>query len=141
MFFYTSVFIASVVLSLVVIWLCRAVMDAGSVVYRAILPSAKSGMMRRLFKKNSATTPDGVSAPWGWGGDQKPDAQARSHPSAPVAQIPWGWPGNTNPVRGHDRSAQGGGDPSSFIKRQAPVKAETFHSKTAMQHAGKPWGW
>lgn len=138
MFFYTSIFIASMVLALVVIWLSRSVIDAGRAIYRSMLPSTKSGPVRRSGRKK--TTAFGTPAPWGWKGSPSRN-QTRNHPASPAAAIPWGWRGNVSSVRDRGRAARNGADLNSYLRRQDSQDVVATHSRTAMQNAGKPWGW
>lgn len=70
MFFYTSLFIASILVALVLIKLYRAISDAGKAVYQAILPSSKlkHDPTSHLDKVELNTTVNDVPMPWGWQG-------------------------------------------------------------------------
>ena len=101
MFFYASLFVASVVVALVLVWLYRAIANAGKAVYQAILPSYKLNHdpTSHLDKVDLETSVNEVPMPWGWQGETRlPDKnQARAR----IRQLrknyqknsakPWGW--------------------------------------------------
>lgn len=139
MFFYTSVFLASLALSFIVIWLYRSVLGTARIVWYAMLPSSADA------RNDSTGEKKGAPAPWGWKDRSKQSAKARAHPSSPVAEVPWGWPGNAAKARNQGGPvASGGGDLDSYLRGQLVQQASV--SKTAQVRAGKlntavPWGW
>ena len=44
MFFYTSLFVASFIIAMVVLWLYKSLVGIGKAIYQAILPSSKSNI-------------------------------------------------------------------------------------------------
>ena len=135
MFFYTSIFLASMMLALVVVWMYRAVVGAARVVWTAMLPNARD---------NLDAAPDAVPAPWGWKDSSKSNAEPIPHRSSPVAEVPWGWPGNAAKVRHHSTPVASGGDLDSYLRGQVAEQArvsKTAHAKTGTLNTTAPWGW
>jgi hypothetical protein len=103
MFFYTSLLVASVIVAFVVLWLYKAILDAGRVIYKAMmLPSSKDGPTDHLAIRTMCTTINDTPMPWGWKSDQTPRQAARVHykvtrkvkPSRSnlkTTSKPWGW--------------------------------------------------
>ena len=137
MLFYTSIFLISMILAFIVIWMYRSIVGAAKVVWYAMLPSARDTQNNRTGKKNAPM-------PWGWKGRSKQSAETRAHPAAPVANVPWGWPGNAAKVRHQSRPVASGGDLDSYLRGQ--IKEQAAVSKTARARVGAlntvaPWGW
>ena len=164
MFFYTSLFVASLIVALIVLWLYHAIADVGKAVYRAILPSSKDSPTAHLEHETVRATVNDTRTPWGWGGKAKPSQEARTAAIAPADSAPWGWPGNKNEIREHGRNfdLNGGAaltEPVAQKKAQAPTgwpyREEKFEfagkaykvtrkvapKKTNLSTTGKPWGW
>ena len=103
MFFYASLFVASVIVSLVLVWLYRSLAGVGKAVYQAILPSNKDSRdptrhLETTTKLN--TTINEVPQPWGWEGtadlyDSKLDStrikKLRKNLHKGPSNKPWGW--------------------------------------------------
>jgi hypothetical protein len=168
MFFYTMLFLASVVVALVVLWLYNSIVSIGKTVYTAILPSTKDDITDHLEGVQLNTTINKTRTPWGWKDSSTPAALARTHPAEVDKQTPWGWPGNEKEIREHKSVNQSsdGGDLRSYLKHQRakiqsiaekkstvgwPYREETFAGSTATRRlkpkrtnlstTGKPWGW
>ena len=169
MFFYTSLFVASVIVALVILWLYNSIVEAGKVVYRAFLPSSKTSTTSHLDNQTVAPTVNDTPTPWGWKVGSKPATLARAHPARPVENAPWGWPGNPNEIRDHGPGGDGTGLDSYLSKLEArrndrkakrapvgwPHREEMFEfagkaykvtrrvapRKTNLKTASKPWGW
>jgi hypothetical protein len=112
MFFYTFLFIASVIAALVILRLYHAVVSVGKDVCSAILPSAKDSPTNHLEGVRLQTTINDTPTPWGWKEHSTPSNLARTHPARPSERAPWGWPGNKNEIREHhpgDISSHGTG--------------------------------
>lgn len=103
MFFYTSLFVASVIVALVVVWLFNAIMDVGKQVYRAMLPSSKDNLTSHVHDVPLNTTINDTPTPWGWKSHETPRNAAKTHAATPIPakSTPWGWPGNEGEVRKH----------------------------------------
>ena len=137
MFFYTSLFVASIIIALVVVWLYNAMKNVGKVVYRAILPSSKNNPASHVKKRVLHATVNDTRTPWGWQGKGRVaggrNAQRKSHHNKPVA----------NPA---GRSMQNVGWPYREEKLSSFGKAHTAQRKakpkrTNPKTASKPWGW
>ena len=154
MFFYTSLFVAGLIVALLILWLYNAILDVGKQVYRAILPSSKSNVTRHVQEIPLHTTIN--------------DTVAKTRAAKPSKATPWGWPGNKNEVQGHgpatswpngsktEASLAGNGEkPKSAQKVGWPYREEEFEfagksykvsrkvkkRKTNLSKTGKPWGW
>lgn len=98
MFFYTSLFVASLIVALILVWLYRAILGAGKAVYRAILPSSKSNPTDHRKRQAVRTTVNDAVTPWGWGEHVKLSQAARTAAIAPSNAIPWGWRGSKRKI-------------------------------------------
>lgn len=165
MFFYTSLFIASLIVALIALWLYNALVDIGKVVYQAILPSSKGNPTDHLKPEVVLrTTINDVPTPWGWGEHSKPSQAARTAKIAPSDSVPWGWPGNNSKIREHGRQydLNGGAaltDPQpdqqaksatgwpyreekfDFAGKSYKVSRKATPKKTNLSKTGTPWGW
>jgi len=165
MFFYTSLFVASLIVALVVLWLYHAIADVGKAVYRAILPSSKGNPADHLEAETVLrTTINDTPTPWGWGDHAKPSQAARTAKIAPSDSVPWGWPGNNNEIREHgqhyDLNAGKALTEPGAAKKPKPVtgwpyREEKFDfagksykvsrkaklKKTNLGNTSTPWGW
>ena len=164
MFFYTSIFIASLIVALIVLWLGHAIVDAGKVVYQTILPSSKGGPTDHLKQENYRTTVNDVPTPWGWGDHAKPAQAARTIAIAKANTAPWGWPGNNRKIRDHGQQYDLNArikpsdaapeenkdsvigwpqreDKFEFAGKSYKVSRKVTLEKTNLSTTGKPWGW
>jgi len=165
MFFYTSLFVASLIVALVVLWLYHALADVGKAVYRAILPSSKDNPADHLNRESVLrTTINDTPTPWGWGEHAKPSQAARTSRIAPSESVPWGWPGNDNKIREHGQQYDLNAgvaltEPAPDKKKEPatgwPYREEKFDfagksykvsrkatpKKTNLRNTGTPWGW
>ena len=101
MFFYTSLFMASFIIAMVVLWLYKSLVGIGTALYRAILPSSKSNITDHFTEPTLPLTVNGARTPWGWSGHATPATEARTHVALPdkkAPEVPWGWPGNKHKV-------------------------------------------
>jgi len=168
MFFYTALFIASVIIAVVILWLGRSLADVGKAVYQAFLPSSKANRdpTGHLDTQRLTTTINDTPIPWGWKGDSSPSQVARVTPAAPATLEPWGWSGAKQRARNND-SNQGS---QNFLKTSStapgkkkkekplvgwPYREESFEfagksckvvkarklRKNHLKTIGKPWGW
>jgi len=98
MFFYTFLLIASLIVALVILWLYKAIVDAGKVAYKAILPSTKETPSDQPEEAILSTTTGEIPtpwgwerrSPWGWKSHSKPNQVARTYASKPTDQNLWG---------------------------------------------------
>ena len=164
MFFYATIFVASLIVALVILWLGHAIADAGKVVYQAMLPSSKGGPTDHLAKEILRTTINDVPTPWGWGDKAQPRQAARTTSIAKSDNVPWGWPGNDREIRDHGQqydldarlsssvaaaeekkdSAPGWPyreDKFEFAGKAYKVNRKVALEKTDLSTTGKPWGW
>jgi hypothetical protein len=101
MFFYTSLFVASVLVALVILYLFNALRDAGKAVYKAFLPSSKNNLSARSPDEALSTTVNETLTPWGWSNEASQTKTARTNRALSSKQTPWGWKGNDRVIREH----------------------------------------
>ena len=104
MFFYTSLFIASLIVALVIVWLYNSVADVAKQVYKAILPSSKNNYTGQARDVPLHTTINDTPTPWGWNSHETPKTVAKTHAALPSQATPWGWSGNDREIRGRGAS-------------------------------------
>jgi hypothetical protein len=150
MFFYASLFVATLILAAVVLWLYRAVVGAGQAVYQAILPSSKTTPTDHLAREavRTRTTINDTPTPWGWGEHTKPSQAARTEKRTPVHahmgksdNVPWGWPGSNQKARdykpGMSHARRTGADP--VAKPAAKGKVGWPYREDKFEFAGKAY--
>lgn len=97
MLFYISLFIASVIAAIVILYVYNAIVDIGKEVYRSFLPSAKrkskGEVTNHVSEPSYSSRINETPTPWGWQSHSTPATSARTHPAPPVENTPWGWKG------------------------------------------------
>lgn len=168
MFFYTALFIASIIMAVVILWVCQALSSVGKAVYQAFLPSSKGnlGPTGHLNSQRLTTTINDVPMPWGWKGDSSPSQVARANAAPTGVPQPWGWSGEKNRALELKRNNRSGkplpttSKASNKQKKEKPsvgwpnheesfdfagktykVKRARKLRKTHLKGMGKPWGW
>ena len=124
MFFYISLFVASIIAAFVALYLFNLLRDASSAIQKSWLPGAKSNPTRHVGGMRYGTAPD-TSTPWGWKGNASPSGSARRHPAKPAAQTPWGWQGRDSSVRETNESTKATTGLDAFLENSTQVKSET----------------
>jgi len=156
MFFYTSLFVASLVAALVLYWIYNAIVDGGRAVNRAFLSPSKSQHTDKLEREISHTAEADTPSVWGQGEHANPEQAARTAAIAPPDSVPWGWPSNDQkqshsaPARQQAVSGQKKSLPTGWpsrvdkaelagtkykVSRKSRSQASSFDTKT------KQWGW
>jgi len=97
--FYTTLFITSLILIVVVLWVCRLFAAFGQRAYKIRLPDADQGPTAHLTEGKYGKDKRLASKAWGRKPHATPANLARTHPAMAEKQAPWGWPGNENEVR------------------------------------------
>jgi len=142
MFFYTSLFIASLFAALVILWAYHAIADAGSALLKSMLPSDKKGPTSHLSARPMRPTVNGTRTPWGWKSHETPANLAKTHAAKPdhYAGIRYSAPKAANAVKPsagwvkrEERSELGG--KAYKVTRKTVATAEGF------KDADRPWGW
>ncbi|MDH4018445.1 MAG: hypothetical protein OEU84_02495 [Xanthomonadales bacterium] len=169
MFFYTALFVASVIASLIILYLYNSLKDVGKAVYRAFLPSSKEKLARQIQDAPYHSTINDTPTPWGWDGHASPVKQVKTASPSPSDNAPWGWKGGDHQVRenGSKGSASGlnafgnstasghaaktrnqarVGWPYREEKSESAGKAYKVTRKVTLQRTNlkttsKPWGW
>jgi hypothetical protein len=163
-------FVASLIVALIILWLYHAIVDVGKQVYRSILPSAKNSPVDHLQDVRIHTAINDARTPWGWKSHETPANVAKTHVAKPSEPTPWGWPGNGNKIREHgpasaypngsktESELSGYGEKSESKAKQKvgwPYREDEFEfagkaykvtrkrkvKKTNLRKTGKPWGW
>ena len=104
MLFYTSLFVASFIIAMVVLWLYKSLVGIGKAIYQAILPSSKGNITAHVQEPALAMTVNNARTPWGWSGHTPPATVARTNAALPeekardAQSVPWGWPGNKHKI-------------------------------------------
>lgn len=99
MLFYTTIFIVSLVLAVVVLWFFRTSTDTSKAIYNTVIPLSErkspAGQVKGAkVQKTDVNKPE----PWGQKVHQTPGNLARTHAAMPTKKAPWGWPGSENQV-------------------------------------------
>jgi len=145
MFFYTSLFVASLVVALVVVWLYNAVADVATQIYRAFLPSSKNNTTKYVRDVPLHTTINDTPIPWGWGSHETPKTVAKTHAAIPSKESPWGWPGS-NKSKSVEKEKSKVSWPyreeePEFAGKSYKVTRQVKLRRTNLSTTGKPWGW
>lgn len=122
MFFYISLFVASIIAALVVLYLFNLLISAGRAVQKSWLPSSKGNITRHVGGVRYGTAAD-TSTPWGWKGHATPSGTARTHPAKPAAKTPWGWQGGGSSVREIKHNPKEANGLDAFIEKGAQNKS------------------
>ncbi|GMR15393.1 MAG: hypothetical protein BMS9Abin30_1021 [Gammaproteobacteria bacterium] len=166
MFFYVSLFTASLIVALVALWLYHLLTDAGRTVYRSFSSGAKNTPpLAYVERKVAHSTASGTPTPWGWGENTNPSQAARAAAIAPADAVPWGWPGNESKDRAPQRHDELKAAEASLdemgpkqIKESAigwpyreekselagtayKVTRKATSKQTNLNPADRPWGW
>ena len=126
MFFYTSLFVASFIVAMVVLWLYKSLVGIGTALYRAILPSSKSNTTNRIKERDLPLTVNDARTPWGWGRHATPATVARTPAALPkekATETPWGWPGNNHKI------------PAYRVKEGIPIRSMSGAQSGALSTA------
>lgn len=156
MFFYTSLFIASLFAALIVLWVYRTVAFSIKSVYKTVLPTSDTGPTSHLKDKAVPITSREKPTPWGWKGHETPANAAKTHAALPTEKPNWGWSGGQQGIHEQNGSyavskpaaagKPGAGWPYREEKSEFAGKAYKVTRKVATKTAStntadKPWGW
>ena len=160
MFFYTALFIASLLAALVILWVVRTIRYNAGSVYKTVIPEIEIGSTSQLKPKAAPIASGGSQSPWGWKGHETPANAAKTHAALPTEKPHWDWSGSRNEV--HDQQSHNGpfdnlskraitqkagaGWPQREEKLEVAGKAYkvTRKAPSKTSDAGtldKPWGW
>lgn len=140
MFFYTSLFVASVLVALVTLFLFNALRDAGKAVYRAFLPSSKNDLSARAPDEVLSTTVNETPTPWGWSNKASQAKTERKNRVFSSKQTPWGWKGNDRVIREHgSRSAAKSGAAIGLDGFLAKMENESNSTENPVATVGWPY--
>ena len=140
MLFYTSLFIASIFVALVVLWAYHALADAGHAVLRSVLPKTRKGPTSHLSSQFMPKTINGTQTPWGWKSHDTPAKMARKHAAMPLnyqaatnTAKEMYKPKNAAWVHREERSELGG--TAYKVTRKNEAVAE------GLKTSDRPWNW
>ena len=160
MFFYTALFIASLLAALVILWVFRTIRYNAGSVYKTVIPEIEIGSTKQLKSKPAPITSGGSQSPWGWKGHETPANAAKTHAALPTEKPHWDWSGSRNEV--HDQQSHNG--PYDNLSKRATTRkagASWPQREEKLEVAGKaykvtrkapsktsdtgtldkPWGW
>jgi len=141
MLFYTSLFLVSLFVALVVLWAYHAIADASQAVLKSMLPGNKAGPTSHLVTPGKQRGKNGPPVPWGWKSHDTPKNMAKTHAAKPLmqdnpyaanesdhSQLPTaGW------VHREDRTELGG--------NAYKVSRKVMETAAGFKTADRPWGW
>jgi len=134
MFFYTSLFIASVITALLVIYLYNALASVGKALYRGLLPSSKDNVTGHVSRTRYYSTRNDTPSPWGWKGNGN---QIREH--GHKAATANGNSGLDAFIDNHGKRSSSSGWLHREEKTEFAGSSYKVSRKTGSK--GKPWGW
>ena len=121
MLFYTSLFVASALVALVIFYVFSALRDVGRLVFKAFLPSSKNELSEVASDETRFTTVNETLTPWGWSNDAPRGKAAHTNRILSSKQTPWGWKGNNRVIRTRD--------PKTAINSEANIGPTGFLAK------------
>ena len=168
MFFYSTMFIVSLIVAVVILWFYRVSADTSKAIYTTIIPSrVDESPSDHLNDTVAHKTRTDAENPLGRKSHQTPRNLVRTHRAKSIEQTPWGWPGHKRPqdreFRPHFASNNSSNDapsadPASIRSQKVgwPYREDMMRTggrvykitrklpppkKTNLKTLGKPWGW
>ena len=168
MLFYSTMFIVSLILAVVILWFYRASKSTSKAIYTTIIPGrADHSPSDPLNDTVAHETPTNAESPLGRKSHQTPRNLAQAHRAKSIEQTPWGWPGHKRPkdreFRPHFASNNSSNDapsadPASIRSQKVgwPYREDIMRTggkaykatrkvpppeKTNLKNLSKPWGW
>jgi hypothetical protein len=168
MLFYSTMFIVSLIVAVVILWFYRVSADTSKAIYTTIIPSrvdeSPSDHLNETVAHKARTN---AEIPRRKKSHQTPRNLARTHPAKPIVQPPWGWPGHKqHQVRKqrsdyarHNSLNDASSADSARIRSQKvgwPYREDMMKTggkgykirrkvppskKTNLKTLSKPWGW
>ena len=135
MIFYAFLFVGSIIVAGVVVWMYRAVVEASTKTYKSILPSSHNNLSMRAMEgvATSGHRVKGRPTPWGWKKSAKLEGRVSvavpAHSRRASRQV--GWPYRAEPFA--DSAAK------STAKAASSVSSKP--RRAASGGVNKPWGW
>jgi hypothetical protein len=165
MLFYSTMFIVSLIVAVVILWFYRVSADTSKAIYTTIIPSrVDESPSDHLNETVAHKTRTDAESPLGMKSHQTPRNLAQTHRAKSIAQTPWGWPGHKqHQVRKqrkhyarHNSLNDAPSADSASIQSQKvgwPYRGETDgkvykatrkvppSKKINLKTLSKPWGW
>jgi len=142
MFFYTSLFIASLLVALVVHWLYRVITDAVRALSKTRLSTVKSSPAgRQKHEHGKQTQTSGDSVPWGWPGNEH-DIQVREE--GQLYDLSTGVLLSEQAPEQKKEPAESWSaflDKPEFVAKPRKKASKEAAGKTNIGTISKPWGW
>lgn len=133
MLFYTTLFIGSLVLVSVLLWLCILVVGRFQSKSRSRFPNVEQTATAHLSERKYGRNSKRASRAWGIKPHSTPANLARTHPAKVDELAPVRWQGNDH--EGHEHHPQGGATLSDYLARK---DLEDKAIKSRKQNAGQP---
>ena len=145
MLFYISVFIASVIAALVVVYLFHVIMGLFQGASGSLVPGARSN--HKTYRSRSVKRPvkshRDKSTPWGWGNNRGSARVAGMYSASSRVASSGVWSNKTSKSTGAGNQKTSGFD--SFINKNtvgsSPVAKTGAPVRTTSKIKGAPWGW
>ena len=135
MIFYAFLFVGSIIVAGLFVWMYRAVVEASTKTYKSILPSAHENLSMRALEgvATSRRQVKGRPTPWGW--KKSANLEGRVSVAVPVherrANRQVGWPYRAEPFA--DPAPKNGAKSTSSVLNKP--------RRVASGGVNKPWGW
>jgi hypothetical protein len=104
MLFYTTLFIVSLLVTLVILWLYNLVVFVGKKINVSRSSGEYSDGAHQFGDRKYAKIPKMTTQVWGSSGHATPAGLACTHPARPNSPAPWGWPGHDHEAHDHPKS-------------------------------------
>ncbi len=143
MFFYTSLFVGSLIAAFLILYLYNALIHVGKTAYRAWFENSEDHLTGHLDEAKYGTTP------WGWKSHATPGTSARTHPAAATPNAA-GFDDFLNSNLGASGSQATQKSTASWPYREEKsetsgkaykVSRKARPPRTNLKETAKPWGW
>ena len=168
MLFYSTMFIVSLILAVVILWFYRASRDTSKAIYTTIRPGrvdhSPSDPLNDTVAHKTLTN---AESPLGMKSHQAARNLGQTHRARSIVQTPWGWPGHKRPRVGEFRTHLASNnssndapsaDPASIRSQKVgwPYREDMMKTggkvykttrkvppprKATPKTISKPWGW
>lgn len=142
MFFYVSLFIASLLVAFFAVYIFNALAGVGRAIHKAYLPNRKNNLSRHIKDVRYHSKVNDTPTPWGWKGS---DPVTRA--SAPKGAAVNGATGLDGFVNKHSSESSSVGWPYREEKIETTGRAYKVSRRPGARKSGssanvsQPWGW
>ena len=168
MLFYSTMFIASLIVAVVILWFYRASTDTSKAIYTTLMPGrVDHSPSDHLNDTVAHKTRTYAESPLGMKSHQTARNLAQTHRAKSLDQTPWGWPGHKRPQVREQRTLNArhsslidapSADPVSIRSQKVgwPYRDDMMETggkvykatrkvppprKATLKTISKPWGW